>query len=169
MQHARQDNKRKISRPVSVNLYITFDDKSKIKKCFLNLRKYLIIDSDEVIERLGFSKDSVDDCVSFIINEEILRMIKEGSSGRKLLAIVYSNQQLNDEIIRDIIHFSADIKNISKVVFLTEKGKHEEYYELFEEVMFYPTLKKVHIVECKTYPVVWLDRIEEYDKIQHVS
>ena len=140
-----------------MNLYLTFDDKNKIKKCFLNLRKYLIINSDEVVEKLGFVKDKIDDCVSFIINEEILRMIKDGSSGRKLLGIVYSNSEMNDEIIREIIHFSENVKNIEKVVFLVERDEHEEFYELFEEIMFYPSLKKVHIIECQTYPVVWLD------------
>ncbi len=144
-----------------MNLYLTFDDKNKIKKCFLNLRKYLIINSDEVVEKLGFEKDKIDDCVSFIINEEILRMIKDGSSGRKLLGIIYSNSEINDEIIREIIHFSENVKNIEKVVFLVENGEHEEYYELFEEIMFFPSLKKVHIIECQTYPVVWLDNLNK--------
>jgi len=139
-----------------VNLYITFDDKNKIKKCFLNLRKYLIISVDEIIENLGFDKDNIDDCVSFIINQHILKMIKDGNGGRNLLGIVYSNDCVDDEIIRGIIHYVEDLKNIEKVVFLTDKNQHEEYYELFEEIMFYPTLKKVHIVECKTYPVEWI-------------
>jgi len=143
-----------------VNLYITFDEKNKIKKCFLNLRKYLIINSDEVIEKLGFSDKEIDECLSFIINEEILRMIKEGSSGRKLLGIVYSNPIMNDEIIREMIHFSENVKNIEKAVFLVEKGEKEEFYELFEEIMFYPTVKKVHIIDCKTYPVIWLDEAD---------
>jgi hypothetical protein len=146
-----------------VNLYLTFDDKNKIKKCFLNLRKYLIINSDEVVEKLGFEKDKIDDCLSFIINEEILRMIKDGSSGRKLLGIVYSNSEMNDEIIREIIHFSESVKNIEKVVFLVERGEQEEFYELFEEVMFYPALKKVHIVECQTYPVIWLENLDKME------
>ena len=144
-----------------MNLYLTFEDKNKIKKCFLNLRKYLIINSDEVVEKLGFDKSNIDDCLSFIINEEILKMIKDGSSGRKLLGIVYSNSEMNDEIIREIIHFSEGVKNIEKTILLTEKGESEEFYELFEEVMFYPSVKKVHIVECQTYPIVWFDEIDE--------
>lgn len=143
-----------------MNLYLTFEDKTKIKKCFLNLRKYLIVNSDEVIEQLGFDKSTLDNCHTFIINEEILKQIKSGSSGRKLLSIVYSNPDMNDEIIRSMIHFSDELKNVDKVVFLVEKGKHEEYYELFEEVLFFPTLKKVHIVECQTVPIDWLDKTE---------
>ena len=144
-----------------MNLYLTFDNIHKIKKCFLNLRKYLIIDSNEVINLLNFSKEEIDDCQSFIINAEILKKIKEGSSGRKLLGIIYSNPNFNDEIIRSIIHFASSVKNVDKVIFLVEKGKRDEYYELFEEVMYFPTLKKIHIIECQTYPVIWLDSLEE--------
>ena len=150
---------------MQLNLYITFDDKSKIKKCFLNLRKYLIVEIDEVIESLGFDKDNLDDYKSFIINQEILKLIKDGSSGRKLLGIVYSNPNINDEIVRDIIHYAEEVKNIEKTVFLTDKGNHDEFIELFEEVIFYPTMKKVHIIECKPLPVVWLDRLDEYEKL----
>ena len=139
-----------------MNLYLTFDDKSKIKKCFLNLRKYLVISTDEVIDRLGFQPSDIDSCSSFIINEEIKKMIREGSNGRKLLSIIYSNPVMNDEIIREIIHFSESVKNIEKVVFLVERGEHEEFYELFEEIMFYPSPKKVHIIECDSYPVAWI-------------
>lgn len=150
-----------------MNLYITFDDKSKIKKCFLNLRKYLIIEIDEVIESLGFDKNDLDDCKSFIINQEILKLIKDGSSGRKLLGVVYSNPNLNDEIIRDIIHYVDELKNIQKAIFLTDKNIHDEFVELFEEVIFYPTMKKVHIIECKPVPVVWIDRLTEFEKLSN--
>ena len=140
-----------------MNLYLTFDDKSKIKKCFLNLRKYLVISTDEVIDRLGFQPSEIDSCSSFIINEEIKKMIREGSNGRKLLSIIYSNPAMNDEIIREFVHYTQDLKKIEKVILLTEKGRNEDYYELFEEVMFFPTAKKVHIIECYSYPVTWLN------------
>jgi hypothetical protein len=144
-----------------MNLYITFEDRSKIKKCFLNLRKYLIINVDEVKESLGYEEEEeLDHCKSFILNQEIMQVIRSGSSGRKLLAIVYSNPEMNDETIRELIKSSIDIKNIDNVVFLTEKGTYEEYFELFDEVMFFPTLKKVHLIECESYPVFWADEKE---------
>jgi hypothetical protein len=149
-----------------MNLYLTFDDKSKIKKCFLNLRKYLTISSDEVVEKLGFDKNNVDDCSSFIISQEIKRLIKDGSNVRKLLAIVYSNPDMNDETIRQLIYYATEVNNIDKVILLTERGENEDYYELFEEVMFYPSLKKVHIIECKAYPVEWLDNIETFEELE---
>jgi hypothetical protein len=150
---------------IKLNLYLTFDDKSRIKKCFLNLRKYLIISTDEVIDRLGFQPGEIDSCSSFIINEEIKRMIQEGSKGRKLLSIIYSNPRMNDEIIREFIHYTQDLKKIDKVVLLTDKGKNDEYYELFEEVMFFPVTKKVHIIECESYPVAWIGDITDQDQL----
>jgi len=144
----------------SVNLYITFDDRNKIKKSFLNLRKYLIISVKEVVEKLGFADAPIDDCVSFIINQEILKMIKDGSNGRNLLGIVYLNEDLDNEIIREIIYYAEDLKNVNKVILLTDIDDHEEYYELFEEVMFYPSLKKVHIVECQTFPPELISQVK---------
>jgi len=150
-----------------VNLYLTFDNTSKIGKCFLNLRKYLIINSNDVIDELGFTGLEIDDCTSFIINEEICKMIKSGSSGRKLLSIVYSNHSFTDESIRALIHYAEGIKNIDKVILLTEHEEHEDYYELFEEVMFFPTLKKVHIIECQSYPAALLDRTTELKNLDN--
>lgn len=147
-----------------MNLYITFDDRNKIKKCFLNLRKYLIVNSDEIIERMGFEKDGLDMCSGFIVNEEIRKMIADGANSKKLLGVIYSNPEFNDEIIREVIHFSQDIRGIESVIFLTDKWSREEYYELFEEVLFYPTIKKVHIVNCEPVPVVWLDSLEKVDR-----
>jgi hypothetical protein len=91
-------------------------------------------------------------------------LIKDGSSGRKLLGIVYSNPNLNDEIARGIIHYVEEVKNIEKAIFLTDKDAHDEFIELFEEAIFYPTMKKVHIVECKVVPIVWLDRLNELNE-----
>jgi len=147
-----------------VNLYLTFDDRNKIKKCFLNLRKYLIVNSDEVIEQMGFDKESLDVCSGFIVNEEIRKMIVEGANSKKLLGVVYSNPEFNDEIIREVIHFSQDIRGIESIIFLTDKWLKEEYYELFEEVLFYPTIKKVHMINCEPVPVVWLDSLEKVDR-----
>ncbi len=147
-----------------MNLYITFDDRNKIKKCFLNLRKYLIIESDEIIERMGFDKDDLNVCSSFIVNEEIRRLINEGANSKKLLGVIYSNPNFNSDIIREVIRYSQDITGITNVVFLTDKREKEDYYELFEEVLFYPTIKKVHMVNCVPLPVVWLDSLEKMDR-----
>ena len=137
-----------------MNLYVTFSDKTKIKRCFLNLRKYLVISAQDVIENIGYSDKVLDDCGMFLVNEEIKKLIHRGSVRRKLLALVYTNPEMNDEIIREIIHYADGLGSIDKVIFLTEESTNEEYYELFNEVAFYPSMRKVHIVECQPFPVV---------------
>lgn len=132
-----------------MTLYITHEDKHKLKKCFLSLRKQVIISIEEVIVNIGYDPENLDDYSSFIINEEIKKIIQKSSSGKKSNNIIYVNKKFTDESAREIIHFVYENTRIERVVFLTEKNKYEEYYELFEEVMFFPQLKKVHIVECE--------------------
>lgn len=133
-----------------LNLYITFADKSKIKKSFLNLRKYLIIHTLDVIENFGFADKDLDNCSMFLVNEEIKRQIQRGSVRRKLYSVVYSNPQMSDETVREILHYTSELPSIEKVVFLTDEGDNEDYFELFDEVSFFPSVKKVHILQCKT-------------------
>lgn len=140
-----------------MNLYITVENRNKLKKAFLNLRKQQIIVADEVIIDLGYSTDNVDPYASYIVNQKIKKIITSTASSKKMQSIIYVNENLNDEIIRGIIHFCQEHTQVHKVIFLTEKGKHEEFYELFEEVLFFPTIKKVHIIECKPIQVCWLD------------
>jgi hypothetical protein len=143
-----------------MNLYITIEDKSKLKKAFLNLRKQQIIVVDEVVVELGYEVGKVDDYASFIVNQKIKKIITSTASGKKMQSIIYVNQNLNDEIIRGLIHFCQDNTVVSRVILLTEKGKNEELYELFDEILFFPSIKKVHIIECITVPVTWLEETE---------
>lgn len=143
-----------------MNLYITFDNKDKVKKAFLNLRKYILLSIDEIIEELGYNPNSLDDCAKFLVNREIQTQIKKGATRKKAYGLIYSNPDLDDLKIREIIHFCSGIEPISDVYFLTEKGKKEDYYELFDGVIFYPILRKVHIIDCKAYPAeIALDEI----------
>lgn len=143
-----------------MNLYITIEDKSKLKKAFLNLRKQQIIVVDEVVVDLGYEVGKVDDYASFIVNQRIKKIITSTASGKKMQSIIYVNNNLNDEIIRGLIHFCQDNTVVNRVILLTEKGKNEELYELFDEILFFPSIKKVHIIECITVPVTWLEETE---------
>jgi hypothetical protein len=143
-----------------MNLYITIEDKSKLKKAFLNLRKQQIVVVDEVVVELGYEVGKVDDYASFIVNQRIKKIIASTASGKKMQSIIYVNHNLNDEIIRGLIHFCQDNTVVDRVILLTEKGKNEELYELFDEILFFPTIKKVHIIECTTVSVTWLEETE---------
>jgi hypothetical protein len=145
-----------------MNLYITIENRAKLKKAFLNLRKQQIIAVDEVVVDLGYSIENIDSYSSYIVNQKIKKIITSTASSKKMQSIIYVNENLNDEIIRGLIHFCQEQTQVQKVIFLTEKGKNEEYYELFEEVLFFPSIKKVHIIECTPIQVCWMDsEVEE--------
>lgn len=55
---------------------------------------------------------------------------------------------MNDETIREIIHYATAISSIDQVIFLTDAGEYENYYELFAEIAYYPSIKKVHVLQC---------------------
>ena len=115
----------------------------------------MIISTNEVVQSIGYTEEELDNCSLFLVNEEIKRLIREGSARRKLLAVVYSNPEMNDEAVRELIHYANTLSSISRVILLVEKGQKEEYYELFEEVVFVPSVKKVHIIECQAIPAAW--------------
>ena len=133
-----------------MNLYITVEDRTKLKKAFLNLRKQQIIVVEDVVIDLGYTMKTVDEYSSFIVNQRIKKIIAATAASKKMHSIIYVNDLLNDEIIRELTQ-------VDKVILLTDKNANEDLYELFEEILFFPTVKKVHIVECKPVPVVWIE------------
>ena len=140
-----------------MNFYITVDDKEKIKKAFLNVRKQLVIDVFDIIRELGYDTDDLDQYASYIVSEKIKKTIQTAVSNNRVQSIIYINPEVDHEAIRELIHFVQENTRVEKAVFLTDKGKNEDLYELFEEVLFYPSVKKVKIIECTPIPVVWLD------------
>jgi hypothetical protein len=132
-----------------MNLYITRGDREKLKKAFLNIRKQHIIAVPEIMQQMGYEEGGVDEYSSFLINEEIKNQILAASRAKKSHSIIYSNPHLDDSVIRFIVFFVNQNTDIAHVVFLTEEGADEDYYELFDAVTLYPTIKKVHILECK--------------------
>lgn len=112
-----------------------------------------MISTQDVIENIGYAGKEMDDCSMFLVNEEIKKLIQRGSVRRKLLAVVYTNPDMNDEIIRELIHFADELPSIERVIFLTEENTNEIFYELFSEIAFFPSMRKVHIVECQPFSI----------------
>jgi len=131
-----------------MNLYITREPREKLKKAFLNMRKQHVIDVQEIIEKFGY-KEPLDAYSGFLVNEEIKNQIKQVSRANRVHSIIYSNENLNEEIIRFIIFFVNENTDIQDVVFLTEENQDEEYYELFNGVSLFPAIKKIHIMDCR--------------------
>jgi len=146
-----------------MNLYITREERDKLKRDFLNMRKQHVISVSEIIKNLGYTPDKLDAYSSFLVNEEIKNQIRAVSRAKRAHSIIYSNPDLNEDIIRFIIFYVNENTDIAEVLFLTDEGNDEEYYELFNGVAIYPAIKKVHIVECKRLESTlfnWIHNIE---------
>jgi len=132
-----------------MNLYITREERDKLKRAFLNMRKQHVISVSEIIKNLGYEPGELDAYSSFLVNEEIKNQIRVVSRAKRAHSIIYSNPDLNEDIIRFIIFYVNENTDIADVLFLTDEGQDEEYYELFSGVAIYPAIKKVHIMECR--------------------
>jgi hypothetical protein len=132
-----------------MNLYITREERDKLKKAFLNMRKQHVIAVHEIIENMGYTPDTLDPYASFLVNEEIKNQIRNVSRANRAHSIIYSNPDLNEEIVRFLVFYVNENTEIKDVVFLTEEHRDEDYYELFNGVAIFPAVKKVHIMECR--------------------
>lgn len=131
-----------------MNLYITREPREKIKKAFLNMRKQHVIDVQEIIEKFNYV-EPLDPYSSFLVNEDIKAQIKQVSRANRAHSIIYSNPQINEEIIRFLIFFVNENTEIADVLLLTEENRDEDYYELFNGVALFPSVKKIQLVECQ--------------------
>lgn len=146
-----------------MNLYITREPREKLKKAFLNMRKQHVIDVQEIIENFGYT-EPLDSYSGFLVNEEIKNQIKQVSRANRAHSIIYSNANLNEEIIRFLIFFINENTEIDDVYFLTEENRDEEYYELFNGVSIFPVIKKIHIIECRQIENTlfqWIHKLSE--------
>lgn len=132
-----------------MNLYITKGNRDKLRKAFLNMRKQHVISVPDIITALGYDSNKMDAYSGFLVNEEIKNQIRSVSRARRAHSIIYSNPGLNEDIIKFLIFYINENTEIDGVFFLTEENEDEEYYELFDGVVLYPAVKKIHIMECR--------------------
>jgi hypothetical protein len=147
-----------------MKLYITRSPREKLKKAFLNMRKQHVISVSEIIEQMGYGEQELDSYTSFLVNEEIKNQIRAVSRARRAHSIIYCNPNLNEDIIRFIIFYVNESTDIESVYFLTEENKDENYFELFDGVTFFPSMKKIHIVDCRTADnslLKWIDELPD--------
>ena len=99
-----------------MNLYLTYEDKEKLRKAFLNLRKQYVIDSVEIISSLGYDHQNMSEYSKFIINEKIRKTIQTVSASSKVQSIIYTNPLMDHEVIRAMINFAQQETTIEKEI-----------------------------------------------------
>lgn len=134
-----------------MKFYLTVEPAEKIKKIFVNLSVFYILDVDSIIRdfKLDLSKPSS----IYYINDYIKKQIAAQSKSKRLEGIIYINQHLSASIIDSIYEYIHDNDSIEGMVLMDDgfEPKLKQYHHLFEEVLFFPTVRRVKILECKPF------------------
>lgn len=135
-----------------MKFYITTEDIQKLKRSFLNLKLFSIINVPEILEKLGYTYNTIDDYAAFIVNKKINKLIENYVKSKRTRGIIYCNPWINESIIKNINKIVQDISNISDVVLLDDFNvpKLHYLYPNFNEIIFFPSIKKIRIIEAKS-------------------
>jgi hypothetical protein len=133
-----------------MKFYITVEGLPKLKRAFLNLKLYSIVSVPEILIDLGYTYSTIDDYGAFIINQKIMSMIDNYVKSKRIRGIIYSNPNLGRDIIENLFTELEPCERVSDLVLLDDKyvPKLEEYYDSFGEIIFFPSVKKVRLIEA---------------------
>lgn len=132
-----------------MKFYLTVESKYRIQNSFLNLNAFHIIDVQEIIKSFNLDLSKLTN--AYIINSYIEKSIINNAKSKRLQGIIYINNNLNEEIINNLYDVLKNIDNISNMVLLDDyyMPKLSRLYNDFEEILYFPTVRKVKIIECK--------------------
>lgn len=133
-----------------MKFYATIEPCRKLKNLFSNLSSFYIIDVDNILNESGLDPDRTTH--RYLINTELERLISSGAKSKRYIGMIYINSRLNCDTIVSIKNSINLITNsvIESFVILDDFDlpKLTDYYSLFDEVVFFPALKKTKLIEC---------------------
>lgn len=134
-----------------MKFYITVEGVPKLKRSFLNLKLYSIINVSEILEDHGYEYETIDEYGVFIVNEKIIKLITNYVKSKRIRGIIYSNEYLNSNTIENLFDTLEPIEKIQDIVLLDDYNvpRLKEHYSYFNEVIFFPSVKKIRLIECK--------------------
>jgi len=136
-----------------MKFYLTKEGLTKLKRSFLNLKLYSIIDINEIIYNFGYDYENIDEYGSFMINREITDKINLYLKSKRIRGIIYINPYINETLINNLFDELEKFDKISDIVLLDDYNvpRLKEYYQNFKEVIFFPSIKKIRLTEYQDY------------------
>jgi len=133
-----------------MKFYVTSEGVQKLKRSFLNLKLFSIIYIPEILEQYGYTYSTIDDYGSFIISNHITCLIKMYAKSKRIRGIIYSNPEINEEMLPNLFNVISNIDNINEIVLLDDYNvpKLTYLYPNFDEIIFFPSIKKVRLIEA---------------------
>jgi len=134
-----------------MKFYITVEGVPKLKRSFLNLKLYSTIDVSEILDDYGYSYETIDEYGIFIVNETIIKLIENYVKSKRIRGIIYSNEFLSSGTIENLFDTLEPMEKIQDIVLLDDQNvpKLKKYYNYFNEIIFFPSIKKIRLIECK--------------------
>jgi len=142
-----------------MKFYITVEGTPRLKRSFLNLKLFQIINIPDILEQHGYTSETIDEYGAFIVYTKLLALIKNYSKSKRIRGIIYSNPNVNNEIIDNLMETVKQFEKIEETVLLDDYyvPKLQHFYPQFNEIIFFPSVKKIRLIECKglSYPIDW--------------
>lgn len=134
----------------TLNCYITIEPCVKLKNLFSNLSAFYIVDVDSILKESGL--DINKKAHQFLINSELKRLLTIGARGKRYRGLIYINSKINMDVINSVRDVIMNVENSTienfDILDDCDVPKLKDYYELFDEVIFFPTNKKPKFVKC---------------------
>ena len=145
-----------------MKFYATIEPLRKLKNLFSNLSSFYIIDVDTILSESGLDPEKVTH--KYLINTELERLIVSGAKSKRYVGMIYINSRLNCDTIVSIRKQVDEITNsvVESFVVLDDfdTPKLNDYYTLFDEVVFFPSLRKTRLIECVPRIIPKINEIE---------
>ena len=149
-----------------MKFYATIEPCRKLKNMFSNLSSFYIIDVDTILLESGLDPEKPTH--RFLINTELERLINSGAKSKRYIGMIYINSRINCEVIVSIKKSIGDLTNsvVDSFVILDDEDvpKLKDYYTLFDEVAFFPALKRTKLIECAPRIIPKINEIDNVKK-----
>lgn len=134
-----------------MKFYVTIEGTQRLKKSFLTLKLFSIIYIPDILEEHGYTYSTIDEYGSFIISNHIDNLIKSYAKSKRIRGIIYSNPDLNENILPNIFESLKDLDTVSQIVLMDDYNvpKLTYMYPYFDEILFFPSIKKIRLIEAK--------------------
>jgi len=134
-----------------MKFYVTTEGIQKLKRSFLNLKLFSIIHVPDILSKYNYTYDTIDDYGSFIVSNKINDLMINYSKSKRIRGIIYSNPSVNEQIIMNLYDTLDPLETVSEIVLLDDYHlpKLKQLYPYFDEIIFFPSIKKVRLIECK--------------------
>ena len=151
-----------------MKFYVTTEGVQKLKRSFLNLKLFSIIHVPEILDKYGYTYDTIDEYGSFIVSNRINDLINTYAKSKRIRGIIYSNPAINEDLLPNLFETLEHLETVSEIVLLDDYylPKLTHLYPNFDEIIFFPSVKKIRLIEARPIKdILGFDpRTEKWDK-----